>query len=670
MMARNYQARQCTRCGERFIPTGSRSTWCSNCYVVECTNCGKPFRATKTRIEHGTAKFCSRSCKHEGEVKPTFTHSCPQCKRAFESNSPNSRYCIACRTVKCPVCGKFFHVQSKYVGKAKYCSRECQTRASRSHDWTSEDEEFVRRNYPYSMSLKDLAHKFNVSVSAVARLTTCLGLECPVELRNQRSGTSRRFWTKQRILEEIKRIAKSEPISSAHVQVLNGSLHNSACKLFGSWKETVEAAGFDYDEVNLYANRKTWATQDVLREIRELHVRGEDLKASVVRDRHSDVFNAARRDPRLGTWEAAIEAAGISYDDIKGDAWGSSYLGKDGHMYPSEIEGKVGDRLFKLKSKNLIGEYRNQVRVTEGRAWTCDFVIDLVDGERLWLEVDGLGEARADGTYVEGHEKIDHFEKSGLEYAIVRTPKQAEKVIHDSKKRKRNLALEHDAPRNLVELGGNRYTDNELLDELARVCRELGRPPTRKEMDELGNITASTVKRRLGWAEACASAGFPVREKSELILDDIRQVIESLGRVPSQSEYLRLGRYGAVAISSHLGGYDQAVMLAGYEPLPRPASWCREKVIMTIQELNRQGCVLSAKTLIDSGHATLYHAGRRYFNTWENAMEAANVPMPNTRKLKTWARDYDACQDCGQTRYRHAGKGLCSSCYSKKRHQR
>lgn len=30
---------------------------------------------------------------------------------------------------------------------------------------------------------------------------------------------------------------------------------------------------------------------------------------------------------------------------------------------------------------------------------------------------------------------------------------------------------------------------------------------------------------------------------------------------------------------------------------------------------------------------------------------------------KFWARKYDKCQNCGTTRYRHVGKGLCSRCY-------
>lgn len=36
---------------------------------------------------------------------------------------------------------------------------------------------------------------------------------------------------------------------------------------------------------------------------------------------------------------------------------------------------------------------------------------------------------------------------------------------------------------------------------------------------------------------------------------------------------------------------------------------------------------------------------------------------------KPWARNYTECQKCGETKFEHAGKGLCSRCYSRKRYQ-
>ena len=321
-------------------------------------------------------------------------------------------------------------VQSKYVGIAKYCSRECQARAGRSHDWSEADEEFVRQNYPFQISLKEIADKFDVSVSAVQRLVKKLNLpKVPISLRSQRVSETTRYWTRKRIIEEIKKISKAGPINSSYVQERYGSLHNLACDRFGSWGKAVESAGFDYEEVNLYSDRKTWATEDIIQQIHRLRDMGEDLKASHIRDAHADLFNAARRDPALGTWEAAIEEAGLSYDGVKGDSWGTPYRGVDGFLYASETEGLVGDRLYNLLVRGIISGYQNQVRVTDDRAWTCDFVIELIGGDCLWMEVDGLGDARRDGVYGKGHEKIAYYEAFGYMFAIVRTPGEAEDSI-------------------------------------------------------------------------------------------------------------------------------------------------------------------------------------------------------------------------------------------------
>jgi predicted DNA-binding protein YlxM (UPF0122 family) len=537
-----------------------------------------------------------------------------------------------------------------------------------NHIWTKEDEDFVRQHYPYKMSIREIAEKYNVSTSCVRRFVDKLDLPpCPIELRSQRVSAKTRYWTKKRIVQEIHRLARTEQINSSYVQKNTGSFFNAACLRFGSWKDAIQAAGFDYDEVNLYAFRKNWSSNDILDEIKSLHQQGEDLKASFVRDKYAALFNAARRDPKFGTWEATIEAAGLSYDEILGERWGNTYQGADGFVYPSDIEGRVGDRLYKLKYRKRIADYHNQVRVSEGRAWTCDFVVELIDGGQVWLEVDGLGVARRDGIYGDGHEKIEFYEENGLDYAIVRTPKQAEEIIKNSRDRGQNLALEYDAPRNLVELGGNRYTDQELLDELKRVCEQLGRTPTQKEMNDVGKIRVETIKRRLGWDEACAQVGFPIKDKSDLILEDILRVIETLGCVPTQSKYVELGKHGQSAIVNHLSSYDNAVKLLGFEPPQKTISWNPEKVIKSIQELRKQTSMLSASTLRKIGQAKLYYAAIRYFDTWENAMKAANFPVPNTRKLQKWAQKYDACIECGETRLRHAGKGLCSSCYSRKR---
>lgn len=52
-------------------------------------------------------------------------------------------------------------------------------------------------------------------------------------------------WSREKILEEIKAL---EQRNSGYVRKKRAALYNAALRLFSSWKEAVEAAGFDYQK--------------------------------------------------------------------------------------------------------------------------------------------------------------------------------------------------------------------------------------------------------------------------------------------------------------------------------------------------------------------------------------------------------------------------------------
>lgn len=377
--------------------------------------------------------------------------------------------------------------------------------------FSREDDEFLRENWPFSMSLEELASHFGVSTSTIKRQTTRLKLPpCPIELRQSRVGDKLRVWDQSTIVAEIQRLGATGPLNSQYVQQNHGSLHTSACGVFGSWKAAIAAAGLDYDDISLYSHRTTWTADSIRARICEMERAGDNLRASTVIREHSDVFNAARRDPTLGSWRAAIESAGLDYDEICGARWGDRYAAADGQEYDSRLEGLVAERLFELKGRGLIRGYASKVRVCIGRRWNCDFVVSLVCGPDLWLEVDGLGEARDDGAYDRGNPKIAYYDEVGLQYAVVRTAAQAEAAILDGRKRGL-LTSSAESPR-VLPVGRNQYTDEEILDELRRVASLLGHTPTNKEFKRLGRIDPSTASLRFGrWTAALEEAGLATR---------------------------------------------------------------------------------------------------------------------------------------------------------------
>lgn len=75
----------------------------------------------------------------------------------------------------------------------------------------------------------------------------------PVEIRRisqQRRKEKVRKWSENKVLEEIREVAKIEPdISFAYMKEKYSSLVAAASNYVGSWKNALEMLGFDYNEV-------------------------------------------------------------------------------------------------------------------------------------------------------------------------------------------------------------------------------------------------------------------------------------------------------------------------------------------------------------------------------------------------------------------------------------
>ncbi len=77
----------------------------------------------------------------------------------------------------------------------------------------------------------------------------------------------------------------------------------------GGWEEAVNTAGIDY---NLYRHRTaSWDKDKVILTIAQMHKNGESLNAGSI---SSSLSHAAIR--YVGSWQKAVEAAGLSYKDI------------------------------------------------------------------------------------------------------------------------------------------------------------------------------------------------------------------------------------------------------------------------------------------------------------------------------------------------------------------
>lgn len=103
-----------------------------------------------------------------------------------------------------------------------------------------------------------------------------------------------------------------EPLNSHYYATTYPDVYAAGERLFGSWKETIEAAGLDYNSIRKY---KSWTRHTVLKAIRDAYAKGEPINSKVMQDHNKPLYMAAIR--RFGNWENAVKAGGISYGSVR-----------------------------------------------------------------------------------------------------------------------------------------------------------------------------------------------------------------------------------------------------------------------------------------------------------------------------------------------------------------
>lgn len=87
------------------------------------------------------------------------------------------------------------------------------------------------------------------------------------------------------------------------------NLYFKARRLFGSWKKALEACEIDYEKTR---NHKKWSRERVIRQIKELDLKGYSLRPKDLRGNGTvDLISAASY--HFGSWRKAVEASGICY---------------------------------------------------------------------------------------------------------------------------------------------------------------------------------------------------------------------------------------------------------------------------------------------------------------------------------------------------------------------
>ncbi|MFO8061338.1 MAG: hypothetical protein R6U31_00255 [bacterium] len=132
-----------------------------------------------------------------------------------------------------------------------------------------------------------------------------------------------RSWTKEKIIEEIHEIYRNrEKLNTKYMGYNHNDVYQAGVKYFGSWPETIRAAGFDYSDImelpyikTPYDEKKHWTNELIAEEILEHYNNGSDISSRRMQRYHSQLFYAAAE--HFGSWKDAVEYAGIDYSKVR-----------------------------------------------------------------------------------------------------------------------------------------------------------------------------------------------------------------------------------------------------------------------------------------------------------------------------------------------------------------
>jgi len=132
------------------------------------------------------------------------------------------------------------------------------------------------------------------------------GIELPSPIK--RKGLN---FDKHAVVVEIQRMQRQhEPLNAyatRHLPVFAASL-----PLFGTWENAIKAAGIDYSDIMLF---RKWTPGLVKFMISSLYKNSVDISSHNTQIHNSPLFNAGCR--LFGSWQKAVEASGISYEDVR-----------------------------------------------------------------------------------------------------------------------------------------------------------------------------------------------------------------------------------------------------------------------------------------------------------------------------------------------------------------
>ncbi len=122
----------------------------------------------------------------------------------------------------------------------------------------------------------------------------------------------KRKWNEELIIAHIMKRKKVEPLNALYYCTHYPDIYAAAQRIFGSWRDAIEACGIDYGKVKKY---REWTKTSVVEEIKALAKKKQPLNSIHAQVKLKPLYMAAVK--RFKSWAGAMKAAGIDYNKVR-----------------------------------------------------------------------------------------------------------------------------------------------------------------------------------------------------------------------------------------------------------------------------------------------------------------------------------------------------------------
>jgi len=121
-----------------------------------------------------------------------------------------------------------------------------------------------------------------------------------------------KYWHPEMVIQHILERSGAEPLNAYYYATHYPSVHAAAVRIWGTWKDAIEACGLDYGTIRKY---RVWSDERVVEEIIELSKKHYPLASKFAQSIHKPLYMAAVR--RFGSWSKALRKAGIDNKRVR-----------------------------------------------------------------------------------------------------------------------------------------------------------------------------------------------------------------------------------------------------------------------------------------------------------------------------------------------------------------